>query len=242
MQNNNTKHFTIIGVLVVIFAYLVYRVLDAVLQFPLQGSAQAAAIDALIQGHLWLISFLFSLVIVFMVYSLFLFRRRDGEEGEGQYFHGNTTLEIVWTTVPMVLVIAFGYWGTVTLSDLTRPQENEVIVNAEGFQWGWNFSLPNSDVVAQELVLPVGAAIRMDLTSKDVLHNFWVPEFRVKQDIVPGRTTHLRFVPTVEGTYNLICAELCGMNHTGMIAVVRVVPQDEFAAFWSQDVQTASSK
>ena len=87
------------------------------------------AIDNLIQGHLWLISFLFSLVIVFMVYSLFLFRRRDGEEGEGQYFHGNTTLEIVWTTVPMVLVIAFGYWVNIKLSDQIFPTNSQIPIN-----------------------------------------------------------------------------------------------------------------
>ncbi len=241
-MQNNRRHFAIIGVLTLIFTYLVYVVLDSVLRFPMQGSAQAVSIDTMIQGHLWLIAFLFSLVIVFMVYSLFLFRRREGDEGEGQYFHGNTTLEILWTVVPMVLVIGFGYWATVDLSALTQRQENEVIINAEGNQWSWTFSLPNSDKKTQELVLPVGAAIRMDLTSIDVLHSFWVPEFRVKQDAVPGRTTHLRFTPTVEGEYTLICAELCGLNHTGMIATVRVVPQEEFAAFWSQDAQTASSK
>ncbi len=241
-MQNNTRHFAVIGVLVVIFTFVVYWVLDGVLQFPMPASLQAASIDTMIQGHLWLIAFLFSLVIVFMVYALFLFRRRPGDESEGEYFHGNTTLEILWTVVPMVLIIGFGYWATVDLAALTKRQDNEVIVNAEGFQWGWNFSLPNSDLVTQELVLPVGSAIRMDMTSKDVLHNFWVPEFRVKQDIVPGRTTYLRFTPTVEGEYTLICSELCGLNHTGMIATVRVVPPEEFAAFWDQDVQTASSK
>jgi len=241
-MQNNTRHFSIIGVLVVIFTFVVYWVLDAVLQFPIQGSTQAVAIDSMIQGHLWIIAFLFSLVTVFMVYSLFLFRRREGDDEEGQYFHGHTGLEIAWTVLPMIVVIAFGYWATVMLADITKRQDNEIVINAEGFQWGWNFSLPNSDQISQELILPVDMPIRMDLTSKDVLHNFWVPEFRVKQDIVPGRTTHLRFTPTVEGDYTLICSELCGLNHTGMIAKVRVVPQAEFATFWSQEVQTASSK
>lgn len=241
-MQNNTRHFTAIGVLVVIFTFIVYWILDIVLKFPVPASVQAGPIDALIQGHLWVIAFLFSLVVVVMVYALFLFRRREGDTGEGQYFHGNTSLEILWTVVPMIVVIAFGYWATVSLSEITRRQENEVIVNAEGYQWGWNFSLPNSDRITQELVLPVGTAIRMDLTSKDVVHNFFVPEFRVKQDIVPGRTTYLRFTPTMEGEYTLMCAELCGLNHTGMTATVRVVPKEEFAAFWSQDIQTASSK
>lgn len=241
-MQNNTRHFVAIGVLIVLSTLLVYWILDTVLRFPMAGSLQAASIDLMIQGHLWLIAFLFSLVVVFMVYALFLFRRREGDEGEGEYFHGNTTLEIAWTVLPMILVIGFAYWATVDLNALTQRQENEVIVNAEGYQWGWNFSLPNNDQIAQELVLPVGQPIRMDLTSKDVLHNFWIPEFRVKQDLVPGRTTYLRFTPTVEGEYRLICAELCGLNHTGMIANVRVVPQDEFAAFWNTDVQTASSE
>ena len=241
-MQNNTRHFAAIGVLVVIFTFVVFWVLDAVLQFPVAASIQAGPIDALIQGHLWVIAFLFSLVVVTMVYSLFLFRRREGDNEEGQYFHGNTTLEILWTVLPMIVVIAFGYWATVALSEITQRQDNEVIVNAEGYQWGWNFSLPNSDAITQELVLPVDTPIRMDMTSKDVLHNFWVPEFRVKQDIVPGRTTYLRFTPTTEGEYTLICSELCGLNHTGMIATVRVVSQSEFAAFWNEDVQTASSK
>ncbi len=241
-MQNNTRHFAAIGVLVVIFTFVVFWILDAVLKFPLAASTQAGPIDSLIQGHLWIIAFLFSLVVVIAIYSLFLFRRREGDTEEGQYIHGNTTLEILWTALPMVVVIAFGYWSTVVLVDITQRPDNEIIVNAEGYQWGWNFSLPNSDAVTQELVLPVDTPIRMDLTSKDVLHNFWVPEFRVKQDIVPGRTTYLRFTPTIEGEYRLICSELCGLNHTGMIAPVRVVSQDEFAAFWNQDVQTASSK
>ncbi|MBX3053236.1 MAG: cytochrome c oxidase subunit II [Caldilineaceae bacterium] len=241
-MQNNTRHFTAIGVLIVIFTYLVYLVLDNVLKFPLSGSTQAVAIDGLIQGHLWLIAFLFSLVVVFMVYALFLFRRREGDESEGQHFHGHTGLEIAWTVIPMIVVIGFGYWATLILIDITAPQDNEVIINARGQQWSWQFSLPNSDEVATELVLPVGRPIRMDLNSTDVLHSFWVPEFRVKEDVVPGRTTHLRFTPTVEGEYRLICAELCGLNHTGMIAKVRVVPQEEFAAFWNTAIQTASSK
>ena len=241
-MQNNTRHFAVVGVLVVLATLGVYWILDTVLQFPPGAAEQAARIDALIQGHLWLIAFLFSLVVVFMIYALFVFRRRPGDDGEGEYFHGNTTLEIAWTVLPMILVIVFVYCATVDLIALTTPKENEVIVNVEGYQWGWNFSLPNSDQISQELVLPVNQPVRMDMTSKDVLHNFWVPEFRVKQDIVPGRTTHLRFTPTIEGEYTLICSELCGLNHTGMIAKVRVVPQDEFAAFWSQDRQTASSK
>lgn len=241
-MQNNTKHFAVVGVLVVLATLGVYWILDAVLQFPPAGALEAASIDALIQGHLWLIAFLFSLVVVFMVYALFVFRRRPGDDSEGEYFHGNTTLEIAWTVLPMILVIAFGYWATVDLIALTSPKDNEIIVNAEGYQWGWNFSLPNSDQIAQELVLPVGQPIRMDMTSKDVVHSFWVPEFRVKQDLVPGRTTHLRFTPSVEGEYRLLCAELCGLNHTGMIATVRVVPLEEFAAFWNTDILTASSE
>jgi len=241
-MQNNTKHFAIIGVLVIASTLAVYWILDTVLKFPIQASAQAIPIDLMIQGHLWLIAFLFALVVVFMVYALFLFRRREGDEGEGDYFHGHTGLEIAWTVLPMIIVIAFGYWATVDLAELTRPKENEVIVNAKGFQWSWQFSLPNSDKVSTELVLPVDTPIRMDMTAEDVLHSFWVPEFRVKQDLVPGRTTHLRFTPTVEGEYTLICSELCGLNHTGMNAIVRVVPKAEFAAFWSIDIQTASSE
>jgi cytochrome c oxidase subunit 2 len=235
-MQNNTRHFGIAAGLVVVSTFVVYWLLDSVLKLPTQSSLEALEIDRLFDYHIWLIAFLFSLVVVFMLYALFVFRHRKGEpeEKEGEYFHSNVRLEIAWTIIPLIFVVFFSIEATRILADITRPSPDEYVVNVEGFQWGWNFTYPETGLVTQELVLPVDQPILLEMTSRDVLHNFWVAEFRVKQDLVPGQITRLRFTPAIEGEYKLICAELCGLNHTGMIAAVRVVPQDEFAA-WVND-------
>ena len=105
--------------------------------------------------------------------------------------------------------IIFGYIGVQSLREVTAEAPNEIVVDVEGRQWSWSFNYPDTGVVAQELVLPVGQPARMDMTSSDVIHAFWVPEFRVKKDLVPGQTTTVRFTPTLEGEYSLVCAEIC---------------------------------
>ncbi len=232
---NNRRHFVIASVLIVIFTVLVYWLLDGVLLKPEAAVVQAAPIDNLFDQHIWLIAFLFALVVVFMCYALIVFRAR-GDEGDGEHMHGNTTLEIAWTVIPCVFVIYFAVISTTMLFDITRPHPDEYVVNAEGRQWSWLFTYPESGAITQELVLPVDTPIRIDLTSDDVLHNFWVPEFRVKQDSVPGKTTYVRFTPNKVGEYVLRCAELCGLNHSGMLAAVRVVSRDEFDLWNSEQI------
>ena len=238
-MQNNQRHFVIAGVLVVVSTFLVYWLLDAVLKLPIQGSGQAFEIDQLFDYHIWLIAFLFSLITVFMLYALVVFRHRadEDEEKEGEYFHGNVRLEIAWTLIPLIFVVFFSFESTRVLINITRADPNEYVINVEGYQWGWNFTYPETGLVTQELVLPANQPIRLDMTSRDVLHNFWVPEFRVKQDLLPGFEPRvLRFTPVETGEYTVVCAELCGLNHTGMHAIVRVVPQDEFAAWMNQQV------
>jgi cytochrome c oxidase subunit 2 len=232
---NNRRHFVIASVLILIFTVLVYWLLDSVLLKPVGAVVEAAAIDGLFDQHIWLIAFLFALVIVFMCYALILFRAR-GDEGDGEHIHGNSTMEILWTVVPFVFVIYFSWVATTMLFDLTRPNPNEYVVNAEGRQWTWLFTYPETGAITQELVLRVDSPVRIDLTSDDVLHSFWVQEFRVKQDSVPGRTTHVRFTPNRVGEYVLRCAELCGTNHSGMEAVVRVVSPEEFKLWESEQL------
>jgi cytochrome c oxidase subunit II len=239
-MHNNSRHFGIAAGLVVVSTFLVYWLLDSVLRLPAQSSLESLAIDRLFDYHIWLIAFLFSLVLIFMMYALFVFRHRKGEpeDKEGEYFHSNVRLEIAWTVIPLIFVVFFSVEATRILVDITRPAPNEYVIEVEGFQWGWNFRYPETGLVTQELVLPVDQPILLEMTSRDVLHNFWVPEFRVKQDLVPGQTTRLRFTPTEVNDYRMICAELCGFNHTGMIAPVRVVPQDEFAMWITEQVAT----
>jgi cytochrome c oxidase subunit 2 len=237
------KHFFIVGALVLIGTVVLGFFLLAILPIKAQASVQAEPIRWLFQLHLWLIAFLFSLVVVFMLYALVVFRRRKNDDSEGEHFEGNTALEVIWTVVPLVLVVIFSFIGLQTLRDATSGG-NDVQVKAEGFQWSWVFSYPNG-VTSAEMVLPVNKPALITLESRDVIHSFWVAEWGPKQDLVPGMTTSMHVTPTEVGEFRLECAELCGLSHWSMAATIRVVPEDEYTAWMTemlaaQDLQTAS--
>ncbi len=226
------RHFIIVSVLIVLTTLVLkYLVFGPMFRLPVAASAESGPIDTMFEGHFWMISFLFALIMVIMLYTVVVFRRKPGDETDGPHVHGNTTLEIIWTVVPIFAVIGFGVWGAIVLRDLLQAKPNEMVVEVIGKQWEWSFSYPEQDVSSTQLVLPVGQPIVLEMTSTDVLHSFWVPEFRVKQDLVPGRTTVLRFTPTAAGNYKVRCAEICGLEHANMLADVRVVDNTEFAAW-----------
>ena len=235
------RHFAIVAVLIVIGSIVAYVLLESIYALPLAASEEADGIDALFRGHFILISFLFALVVVFLLYSVVVFRRRpdEPEDVEGDHFHGHTGLEIVWTIIPLMLVVVFGVWGARLLTDIIAPDEDEITINVVGQQWSWRFEYPeHGDITSDELVLPVHQPVRLEMTSIDVLHSFWVPEFRLKQDAVPGRWTELRVKPTETGDYRLRCAELCGYAHAAMISRVVVVEPAAFEA-WLQGMSVA---
>lgn len=226
------KHAIVVTLLVAVSTVGLYFLLRAMLQLPVEASAEASAIDVMFTAHFWMIALLFSLIMVIMLYSAFVFRRRPGDDEDGPHVHGNTALEIGWTIIPTFIVIGFGVWGAVVLNDITAENPGEMTVEVTGQQWNWVFAYPEQgDFPSGELVLPVDQPILLEMNSNDVLHSFWIPEFRVKQDLVPGRTTSLRFTPVQLGEYKVRCAEICGLQHADMLAPVRVVSQEEFDAW-----------
>lgn len=227
-SSSSTRHFVIVGVLIFAGTLILYWLLDWALPLPVQASLQALEIDWLFNLHVLLIAFLFSLVVVFMVYSLVVFRRREGDDSDGEHFEGNMKLEIIWTSAPMIFVVIFSALGIVSLNRVTAAQENETVVQITGQQWSWVFEYEDG-FIDPVLVLEVDQPARMEMTSKDVLHAFWVPAFRVKQDVVPGQTTVIRFTPTMEGEFKMRCAELCGLSHYSMLADVRVLSEADYA-------------
>jgi cytochrome c oxidase subunit 2 len=238
------RHFVLVGVLVAIGTVVLYYLLDAALPLPAKGSVEADVIDGLIDLHLWLIAFLFSLVVVFMVYSIVVFRRRNGDEGDGEHFEGNTTLEVLWTALPLALVVLFAFIGIDTLNKITQKDENAVTIRAVGQQWNWVFEYPNG-VQSAELMLPLNQRVKMELVTRDVNHAFWIPEFRVKSDLMAGQTNELWFTPTILSAdyeaehgreLRLVCAELCGRSHWTMTALVRVVPAEEYVAWLDEQI------
>jgi cytochrome c oxidase subunit 2 len=229
---NKAKHFIVVFVLIVISTFALRWVLLGLFSAPTAASAEALEIDILADAHYWMIAFLFSLIMVLMLYSVVVFRRRSGDESDGEHIHGNTKLEITWTVIPLFAVIGFGIWGSVMLIDITSAKPNEINIDVTAQQWVWSFGYPeHGDFVSGELVMPVNQPIALNLRSEDVLHNFWVVEFRVKQDVVPGSTEVLRITPIEEGEYTLRCAEICGLQHATMLAPVRVVSAEEFDAW-----------
>lgn len=234
------RHFGIVAALVAIVAAISIIALLNVPKFP-KASAQASISDGLFDLHLIVIGFLFALVVVFMLYSVIVFRRKPGEEADGDHFEGNTKLEIAWTVLPLITVLIFGVLGAQTLAQVTAEQPDEMTVEVTAFSFGWQFSYPEMDVAGStKLVLPVNQPVLFKLQSKDtdVIHDFYVPEFRVKQDLVPGVPTQLRVTPDKVGAYRVRCNELCGTGHTAMQAEVSVVERAEFDA-WLAEQQTA---
>ncbi|RMF00030.1 MAG: cytochrome c oxidase subunit II [Chloroflexi bacterium] len=222
------KHLVTVVVLIVAVTVIVGVFFSNIDLTPIAASAEATPIDWLFNLHMQVIAFLFAMIMVFVLYSVFAFRRKPGDDSDGDYFHGHTTLEIVWTIVPLVIVLYFSYLGAVTLADITTPGDNEMVVEVTAQQWSWRFDYPEAGLTTTELNLPLGRTVLLKMTSNDVLHDFWVPEFRVKQDTVPGMTKELRITPTELGTYKVRCAELCGTDHAYMLANVNVMTSDGF--------------
>ncbi|MDL1909605.1 cytochrome c oxidase subunit II [Chloroflexi bacterium CFX6] len=235
------RHFVVVGILVVVVAVLTYLGLHAVGLMPVPASAQAGPIDWLWDLQIKAMTFLFALIVVPMVYSLLVFRRRKGDTSDAEHIEGNTTLEIVWTIIPLFMVLGMAYIGAENLAETRRVDPDAMVVRVTGFQWGWTFDYPDYGITSNELYLPVNKQALLKMESRDVIHSFWVPEFRVKQDLVPGRVTELRITPTIIGdTYKVRCAEMCGTSHAFMESPVVVVDKAGFDAWVSEQQALAA--
>ena len=221
------RHFVIVGILVIAMAILTYFGLDAAGLMPAQASAQAIPVDWMWDLQVMAMSFLFALIIVPLFYSLVVFRRKKGETGDGEHIEGNTPLEIIWTVIPLFAVLTFAYLGAYSLGETRRIDPQAMTINVTARQFAFAFEYPEYGISSTELYLPVDKQVLLNMTSTDVIHSFWVPEFRIKQDIVPGITTEYRITPTEEGSYQVRCAELCGASHAYMLAPVQVVSRSE---------------
>lgn len=233
------RHILAVTALVLISTIFLRWVFTWLLPLPQAASAQAGPIDLMFDVHFWLIALFFSLIMVLMLYAAFVFRRKPGDEEDGLHIHGNTTLEVVWTIIPLIIVIALGVWGAIVLRDITTAAPDALEIDVTAWQWNWSFEYPTEgEFASAELVVPVNQPLRLNMRSRDVLHNFWVPEFRVKQDLVPGRTTVLNVTPTETGEFKVRCAEICGTEHANMLAPVRVVSREEYDA-WIEEKNAA---
>ena len=208
--------------------------------FPQPASTSADKIDTLYDVLLICSVPIFVLVMTIAIYSVLRFRAKPGDMGDGPPIHGNTRLEIIWVTIPFIMVTALAIYAWITLDDIEAKQPNEMVVNVTGQQFTWTFQYPSEKLDAKELVLPVNRPVDFKIHTKDVLHSFWVPQFRLKSDAVPGLTTEIRVTPDRVGNYEVVCAELCGIGHSTMRQYVRVVPASEFQSWVSRQKKAAS--
>ena len=172
----------------------------AIQWFPTPASTQAGPIDHLYDVLIWSSVPVFVLVTTVVLFSVWKFRMRPGEETlDGPPIHGNTRLEVIWTAIPAIILVLLCSYAWVVLNDIEKPQANEMRVNVTGQQFAWTFEYPQADgqpVRSTDLYLPNDKPVRFFVQAKDVLHDFWVPAFRMKIDAVPGITTKYRVTPT----------------------------------------------
>jgi cytochrome c oxidase subunit II len=200
--------------------------------FPTQASTQAEKVDTL-----WDVLIIFSvpvfvLVMTVVLYCVWRYRMKPGEElKDGPPIHGNTRLEIIWTAVPAIILVALCSLSYVTLTDIEKAEASALNVRVVGEQFTWTFYYKDSsgkEVASPQLYVPRDKPVHFTVQSLDVIHDFWVPAFRLKIDAVPGVDTELRVTPKTNGEYPVVCAELCGLGHAVMRQTAHVVDQAEF--------------
>lgn len=233
------RHFLIVGVLIALVSPLIYLGIAANNVMPVEASSQALTVDWMWNMDAAAIAFLFSLIMVPLIYSLFVFRRRKGDTGDAEHSEGNTGLEITWTVVPLIVVTIFAYLGAYTLGETKIVSPNALEIRVTAQQWDWRFEYPEG-FASNELHLPVNRQVVLRMQSLDVIHSFWVPEFRIKQDVLPGRFTEYRITPVRVGSYKVRCAEMCGASHSYMERPVIVSSPADYEA-WVKDQAAAAA-
>jgi cytochrome c oxidase subunit 2 len=195
---------------------------------PPGQSTIAPEVDSLFNFILTVSIILFLVVVTGMVYFVWRYRRRGKEELTTGAAH-NLKLELVWSIIPTILVIIVFFWGFRVFMKMHIAPKDAYEVKVTGQKWFWSFDYPNGAATVNDLVVPAGKPVRLTMSSKDVIHSFFVPDFRVKMDVLPNRYTVTWFEAPNPGEHNLFCAEYCGTSHSDMIGRVRVLGEREFA-------------
>lgn len=264
-QENNTSPnnrnmliaiVAIVAALLAVGGYLIAQLTP--LAFPDQASAESRQIDELFKLLLGIGGAIFLLVQGALLYSVIRFRRRKGDDGDGATVHGNVTLELIWTAVPSVIVLGLVLYSYQVWVDIQEPKEDEQVVHVQGKRFAWTFQYddPRLDQIEAEgedvrinantLHTYAGQPVKLVMETQDVIHSFWVPEMRLKQDLLPGRTTEVRFTPVAPEDkassdfplrYRVVCTELCGSGHGNMWAYIYVHEDEEsYMEFIDQEV------
>ncbi|MGD0452936.1 MAG: cytochrome c oxidase subunit II [Solirubrobacteraceae bacterium] len=215
--------------------------------FPVQASTQAHNTDRLY--HVLMIASIpiFVIVVGVILYSVWQFRLKPGEElKDGLPIHGNTRLEVFWTAIPAILVLALVGYSFVILHDNEKKPAREIQIGVTGQQFFWSYQYPPSvtggaPINSYQLYVPDNESVYFNMKSKDVIHAFWIPAFRLQEDVVPGITTHIRATPDRLGSYPVVCNLLCGVGHSLMRSSIHVVTPAQFRAWIKSQLSVSTS-
>jgi cytochrome c oxidase subunit 2 len=198
---------------------------------PTPASREAGRIWFTYWFATWICLAIFAVVAAVLVYALLKFRVREGDLSDGPPVHGHTTLEIVWTAVPFVLVTAISIVSAIVLAQNSRAGSDPLVVKVTGTQFAWSFEYPNGKSFG-DLRMPLNRHVKLQITSNDVIHSFWVPQMAQKQDAVPGQVNPLVITPDRLGTFPVICTELCGLGHSIMRSRAIVMSSAEYDSWY----------
>src|SRR5262245_16865006 len=200
--------------------------------FPPQASEQAANMDAL-YFFLVAVTGFFMLLIAGLVVVFAVKYRRRHEDEVGVAIHGSLALELLWTIIPLGITMVMFVWGAQTFFHMTRPPKGAMEIYVVGKQWMWKAQHVDGAREINELHVPIGRPVKLIMGSEDVIHSFFIPAFRVKADVIPGRYNTMWFTATVPGTYHLFCTQYCGTKHSAMIGTVTAMTEADYQVWLS---------
>jgi cytochrome c oxidase subunit II len=208
--------------------------------FPTQASTLAPEVDNLYLGIVAITAFFAVVVVIFVVYFAIKYRDDTGDK-VGAPITGSVPLELGWSLIPFFISIGIFVWASVVFFHIVRAPDQTLDIYSTGKRWMWRFQHIDGQREINELHVPVGRPVRVVFTSEDVLHDLFIPAFRVKADAVPGRYSAIWFEPTQVGEYHIFCAEYCGTRHSGMIGTVYVMEPADYQAWLSGGGLTGGS-
>ncbi|MES2769114.1 MAG: cytochrome c oxidase subunit II [Bdellovibrionota bacterium] len=204
---------------------------------PIQGSTIAKEVDLLFDFTVWSSVLACIILLGGMTFFIIKYQRRSDNDKTAHISH-NHLLEFIWSFIPLVIFLGMFYWGWHVYSKMRTFPADAMEISITGRQWAWDMTYSTGKKVTNELVIPVETPVVLNMTSVDVIHSFYVPSFRVKQDVVPGKRSKMWFQSDKLGDYELFCTEFCGTAHSGMIGKVRVVTRAEYDVWIKKDKST----
>jgi cytochrome c oxidase subunit II len=174
----------------------------------------------------------------FLIYTLIRYSRK--REKHPRQFTGNTTIEIIWTVIPLIIVLIMFYVGLIGFTPMRKVPADAMNITAIGQMWRWEFDYGDNRI-SKDLVVPLNKDVKLNLVSRDVNHSLFIPAFRLKEDVVPGYNNYMWFKPTMKGEFDIFCAEYCGLNHSGMLSKVLVLDSIKYNEWYAELVKSASA-